>query len=54
VLALVAEGCTNKEIAARIDVLSATVKKHLERIYDRLRIRTRTAAATAALRATDT
>ncbi|MGH3131736.1 MAG: helix-turn-helix transcriptional regulator [Gaiellaceae bacterium] len=52
VLALVAEGHTNKQIAVRIDVLPSTVKKHLERIYDKLGVRTRTAAAAAAFRAT--
>ncbi|MGH2734798.1 MAG: response regulator transcription factor [Actinomycetota bacterium] len=51
VLALVAEGRTNKEIAVCIDVRPATVKKHLERIYDKLGIHTRTAAAAAAFRA---
>jgi DNA-binding CsgD family transcriptional regulator len=51
VLALVAEGCTNKQIAARLDVLPATVKKHLERIYDKLDVRTRTGAAATAFRA---
>jgi DNA-binding CsgD family transcriptional regulator len=53
VLALVSEGRTNKQIAEHIDVLPATVKKHLERIYDKLGVRTRTAAAAAAFRATD-
>jgi DNA-binding CsgD family transcriptional regulator len=51
VLALVAEGRTNKEIAARLDVLPATVKKHLEHVYDKLDVHTRTAAAAAAYRA---
>ncbi len=50
-LVLVAEGHTNKEIAVRTDVRPATVKKHLERIYDKLGVRTRTAAAAAAFRA---
>ncbi|MGH2751242.1 MAG: response regulator transcription factor [Actinomycetota bacterium] len=50
VLALVAEGRTNKEIAIRLDVLPSTVKKHLERTYAKLGVHTRTAAATAALR----
>jgi DNA-binding CsgD family transcriptional regulator len=53
VLVLVAEGRTNKEIALRLDVLPATVKKHLERIYDKLGVRTRTAAAAAAFRASE-
>jgi DNA-binding CsgD family transcriptional regulator len=52
VLALVADGQTNKEIAARVEVRPATVKKHLERIYDKLGVRTRTGAAAAAHRAT--
>lgn len=51
VLALLTEGRTNKEIAIRLDVRPATVKKHLERIYDKLGVHTRTAAAAAALRA---
>ncbi len=50
VLALLAEGHTNKEIAARLDVQSVTVKKYLERIYDKLGVHTRTAAAAAAHR----
>lgn len=53
VLALVTEGRTNKEIAARLDMLPATVKKHLEHVYDKLGVRTRTAAAAAALRAAE-
>jgi DNA-binding CsgD family transcriptional regulator len=51
VLLHVAAGRTNKEIAVRIDVRPATVKKHLERIYDKLGVHTRTAAAAAAFRA---
>jgi DNA-binding CsgD family transcriptional regulator len=51
VLALLTEGHTNKEIAARIHVKPATVKKHLERMYEKLGVDTRTAAAAAAFRA---
>jgi DNA-binding CsgD family transcriptional regulator len=51
VLALVADGHTNKEIAARLGVEPLTVKKHLERIYEKLGVNTRTAAAAAAFRA---
>jgi DNA-binding CsgD family transcriptional regulator len=51
VLAFVAEGRTNKEIAARLDMVPATVKKHLEHVYDKLGVHTRTAAAAAAFRA---
>lgn len=53
VLALVAQGHTNKQIADRLDVHPATVKKHLERIYVKLGVRTRTAAAAAAYRTGD-
>jgi DNA-binding NarL/FixJ family response regulator len=47
VLGLVAEGLMNKEIAARLDVRPATVKKHLERTYGKLGVHTRTAAVAA-------
>jgi DNA-binding CsgD family transcriptional regulator len=47
VLRFVAEGLTNKEIAARLDVRPTTVKKHLERTYGKLGVHTRTAAAAA-------
>jgi DNA-binding CsgD family transcriptional regulator len=53
VVSLVAEGWTNKQIAEHIDVLPATVRKHLERIYDKLGVRTRTGAAAAAFRAAE-
>jgi DNA-binding CsgD family transcriptional regulator len=49
VLVLVAEGRANKEIALELGARPATVKKHLERIYDRLGVHTRTAAAAAAI-----
>lgn len=51
VLALIAKGHTNKRVAARLGVKPATVKKHLERIYGKLGVRTRTAAAAEAFRA---
>jgi DNA-binding CsgD family transcriptional regulator len=50
VLALVAEGMTNAEIAALIWVSPRTVKKHLEGVYEKLGVHTRTAAAAIALR----
>ena len=53
VLVLVAKGRTNKEIAARMHVRATTVNKHLERIYENLGVRTRTAAAAAAFRAAE-
>jgi DNA-binding NarL/FixJ family response regulator len=46
VLHWVAAGKSNKDIARAIDVTSATVKKHLEHIYQKLRVRNRTAAGT--------
>ncbi len=44
VLHWVAAGKSNKDIARTIDAASATVKKHLEHIYQKLRVRNRTAA----------
>lgn len=44
VLQLVASGLTNNEIAARLVVTTSTVKKHLEHIYDRLDVSSRTLA----------
>jgi DNA-binding CsgD family transcriptional regulator len=47
-LRLVAAGCTNSQIAARLDVSEGTVRKHLENIYGRLQVSSRTAAVTRA------
>ncbi len=44
VLALVAEGLLNKQIADRLDVQERTVKAHLSAIFDRLGVRNRTQA----------
>ena len=44
VMALVAEGDGNAAIAARLEISERTVKKHLERIYEKLRVRSRTQA----------
>ncbi|HLG61885.1 MAG TPA: response regulator transcription factor [Ktedonosporobacter sp.] len=44
VLHLVAAGLSNNEIAARLVVTTSTVKKHLEHIYDRLNVSSRTHA----------
>lgn len=38
VLALVATGCTNAEIAARLGIEAETVNSHLKRAYERLGI----------------
>ncbi len=50
ILALVAEGCPNKEIASRLFISSATVRTHLMHIYDKLHVHCRTQAAAKYLR----
>jgi DNA-binding CsgD family transcriptional regulator len=50
-LRLVAEGYTNSQIARRLGLCEATVRKHLENIYSRLRVSSRTAAVTRAFAA---
>lgn len=47
-LRLVAAGYTNSQIARRLGLSEATVRKHLENIYTRLRVSSRTAAVTRA------
>jgi len=44
VLALIAEGLSNKEIADRVFVSENTVKTHLSRVFDKLGARRRTQA----------
>jgi DNA-binding NarL/FixJ family response regulator len=51
ILALVAEGFTNKEIADRLHISNATVRTHLMHIYEKLHVRCRTEAAARYLRA---
>ena len=46
IVVLVAEGKTNAQIAAQLWVAPSTVKKHLENVYGKLGVGTRTAAAT--------
>lgn len=48
VLALAASGATNAQIAAELLVSPRTVKKHLEQVYEKLGVHTRTAAAAIA------
>jgi len=48
VLGLVAQGQTNAEIARLLSVSAGTVKRHLENLYAKLGVHTRTAAAAAA------
>lgn len=50
VLELVADGRTNGEIAERLWISVGTVRKHLDNIYAKLGVHTRTAAAAAFLR----
>ena len=53
VLALVAAGKTNGEIATILAISARTVQKHLEHIFQKLSVETRTAAAVCALAAAD-
>ena len=50
ILALIAEGCPNKEIAARLSISSGTVRTHLMNIYEKLHVHCRTEAAAKYLR----
>ena len=50
VLALVAEGLTNKEIGGRLNITEDTVKKHVQNIIWKLRAADRTQAAIMALK----
>ncbi len=47
-LELLAAGYTNNQIARRLGVTEGTVRKHLENIYGRLQVSSRTAAVTRA------
>jgi DNA-binding CsgD family transcriptional regulator len=49
VLALVARGDTNGQVAAALGLSPRTVQKHLEHIFDRLGVRTRAAVTARAL-----
>ena len=44
VLSLVAEGKTNAEVAELLWIMPGTVRKHLENVFAKLGVRTRTAA----------
>ena len=50
VITLLGQGLTNREIALRLDVRPRTVKFHLDNIYAKLGVNTRTEAAIYALR----
>jgi len=45
VLALLSKGYANKEIADKLSVGTETVRDHLKKIYDKLHVHSRTAAA---------
>ena len=49
VLSLIAEGLTNKEIARRITASPATVKRHVENILFKLKLKNRVEAAVYAV-----
>jgi ATP/maltotriose-dependent transcriptional regulator MalT len=50
ILALLADGFGNKQVAARLGISTNTVKTHLEQLFDKLDVSTRTEAVTAAAR----
>jgi DNA-binding NarL/FixJ family response regulator len=50
ILALLAEGLSNKEIGVRLNITAGTVRAHLMRIYYKLHVRCRTEAALQYLR----
>jgi DNA-binding CsgD family transcriptional regulator len=50
VLANVADGRTNGEVASLLGISAETVRKHLEHVYDKLDVHTRTAAVAAVFR----
>ncbi|WP_123547308.1 response regulator transcription factor [Frigoribacterium sp. PhB107] len=49
VLVLVAEGCSNREIGLRLFVGEATVKTHLQHVFEKLGVGDRTRAVTLAM-----
>ena len=48
ILALLADGLVNKQIAARLGISANTVKTHLELLFEKLGVATRPAAVDAA------
>ncbi|PYY15603.1 MAG: DNA-binding response regulator [Acidobacteria bacterium] len=50
VIALVTEGCSNREIAARLNITEDTVKRHLTNIFDKVGMSTRLELALFALK----
>ncbi|HXW90113.1 MAG TPA: response regulator transcription factor [Terriglobales bacterium] len=50
VLKMVAKGMGNKEIAAALNIAEVTVKLHVSHVFEKLNVKDRTEAATAALK----
>ena len=50
VLELIAEGCTNEDVAGRLHLSHRTVERHLSNIYAKLRLSGKAARAAAAAR----
>jgi DNA-binding CsgD family transcriptional regulator len=50
ILALLADGLGNKQIAARLGISTSTVKTHLELLFDKLAVTSRAEAVAAAVR----
>jgi DNA-binding NarL/FixJ family response regulator len=50
ILDLLAQGLSNKEIGARLDLSPFTVKNHLARVFEKLHVRCRTEAVMTYLR----
>jgi DNA-binding NarL/FixJ family response regulator len=50
VIALVTEGCSNKEVASRLNITEDTVKRHLTNIFDKVGMSTRLELALFALK----
>jgi two-component system, NarL family, nitrate/nitrite response regulator NarL len=50
VITLVTEGCSNREIASRLNITEDTVKRHLTNIFDKVGMSTRLELALFALK----
>jgi DNA-binding NarL/FixJ family response regulator len=50
ILELLGRGLSNKEIGARLELSPFTVRNHLSRVFEKLKVRSRTEAAVAYLR----